>query len=533
MDSFAEKFIRAYQAGLEARLAEQRAAEEGEHRKLLIDTLRLQQKWAPIIRRQEEAERLAKLQQGMPGERIEPAVLGPPGPAPTAELPQPIPPGAPAGIQALLAGRKIALQGAPIPREILPGEARELEPIEYPLSTGGVAYIRPQSRKELAEAREAERRQQLAYEQAKMIAQKALGPGQPVKLAPGEQLVSPAGEILAERPVEEQPRPSAEEYKAYVDAVIPPEGETAALNRQTKAAVEHHLASKNYKQIETVLQRAFDAASRIHERAMMERTRQSEGEAATLVPGDRDFMLAQVPAKDRDVVRKYLDYQGIKPSGFAMSKPYFQRIFGYVAQIDPTWDAKEWDARAQMVKNYSSGARSKEIDAIGAALGHAANLGRSIAALQNGDVRTLNRIANAIKVEIGQSPVTTFRAIVNRLGPEIVKAYVGTGGEASERLMQREDWNPDMSPAQLEANVAKTVELLTSKIGQMAHQWKTTMGREDFFERFLSDEAREAIRTYSPEEYRRLVYQRAKPTVGSRLQPAEKNKLFEILGIKK
>jgi len=173
-------------------------------------------------------------------------------------------------------------------------------------------------------------------------------------------------------------------------------------------------------------------------------------------------------------------------------------IMRRVLAINPAYNAQNWQAQGNLLKSYTSGKQSTEINGINTALGHVGTLGDAIDALNNGDVQVLNRIANGVGAQVGSSRQTTFQAIVHKVAPAINRAYVGGVGSQGEIQTQESDFDPRMSPAQLKSNVATTVKLLRSKIGSLENQWKQTMGNDaDFEGRFIMPEAKSVVDKWS------------------------------------
>jgi hypothetical protein len=192
-----------------------------------------------------------------------------------------------------------------------------------------------------------------------------------------------------------------------------------------------------------------------------------------------------------------LDYRKAPPTGYALARsPLWGQALNYAYQIDPTYDEKEYPTRAKMMMNYTSGQPSSaggQINAINTVLGHAGVLADAIDALNNDNIQLLNRIATQWKIQIGKDAPTTFKAIVNRVGPELTRAYVGTGGEQAEREINKSDFSTSMSPTQLINNIGVTVRLLRSKIGSLENQYLNTMKKDDFSARFMMPEAQRVI----------------------------------------
>jgi len=198
------------------------------------------------------------------------------------------------------------------------------------------------------------------------------------------------------------------------------------------------------------------------------------------------------------LVAGLLTYGTKLPSSFALANPKspWNAAMGWTQLIDPVFKQYKYDARQKMYSGYTSGQQSKEINAINTVLGHVDVLGHAVAALKNGKIPVLNAIANALGVQLGKSPVLTFKAIVNRVGPEVTRAYVGTGGEFAERKQNEGDFKPSYSPEQILNNVRITARLLRSKIGSLENQWKNTMEDEGFENEFITPEATKALQNW-------------------------------------
>lgn len=185
------------------------------------------------------------------------------------------------------------------------------------------------------------------------------------------------------------------------------------------------------------------------------------------------------------------------PTGRALSSPYWQAVMGGVYQDDPQWS----EQRAALRKDFTTGKHSSEINAINTAMGHVGVLGDAIDALHNSDEKALNRIANALGVQVGKNNVTTFNTIVHRVGPELSKAYIGAGGSAGERGSDEKDFDASLGPDALKSNVGITAQLLRSKIGSLENQWNQNKSDSmpSFQDHFISPEAKKQLDKWSPQ----------------------------------
>jgi len=194
------------------------------------------------------------------------------------------------------------------------------------------------------------------------------------------------------------------------------------------------------------------------------------------------------------------------PGSFALRTPYWQAVMGDVFQRDPQWS----EQRAQIRKDFTVGKHSTEINAINTAMGHVGVLGDAIDALNNNDIKALNRIANFVGVQTGKDNVTTFNTIVHRVGPEIAKAYIGAGGSAGERGSDEKDFDPSLGPQQLKSNVGITAKLLRSKIGALENQWNQNKSDSmpSFQDRFITPEAKAQLDKWAPQGTAGVIYAR-------------------------
>lgn len=202
--------------------------------------------------------------------------------------------------------------------------------------------------------------------------------------------------------------------------------------------------------------------------------------------------------KQQATAQAILEGRMAPPSSFALRTPYWQTVMGAVFEQDPQFS----EQRAQLRKDFTVGKHSTEINAINTAMGHVGVLGDAIDALNNNDVKVLNRIANAVGVQVGKDNVTTFNTIVHRVGPELTRAYVGSAAGEGERQLTERDFDPSLGTQQLKSNVGITARLLRSKIASLENQWNQNKGEgmKDFQEQFIMPEAKSALDKFSPRQ---------------------------------
>lgn len=173
-------------------------------------------------------------------------------------------------------------------------------------------------------------------------------------------------------------------------------------------------------------------------------------------------------------------------------------ILGMVNQKYPDWDQTTYTAKNALIKGYTSGTQSKEINAINTAMGHVKVMDDAVDALNNGNIVALNKIGNSLGINLtGQTAPAAFRLIVHRVGPEIASSYIPGGGGEGERIADAKDFDESLPAQTLHNNAAITVKLLRSKVGSLENQYKNTVGRDDFNKRFITPEANASFQKFS------------------------------------
>ena len=169
--------------------------------------------------------------------------------------------------------------------------------------------------------------------------------------------------------------------------------------------------------------------------------------------------------------------------------------------VNPDFHAEYFNTFQKTENDATTGKIGTVSNALNTMMGHLTVLDQATAALKNNDIQLINKIANQFGVQTGATPAATFQAIVNRVGPEIVRAYVGTGGDTTERQKMENDFSPSMSPQQIKSNIRIAAQLALGKLKSNSSQYKRgTYGRGK--QRLISDEAATALRAFglNPDE---------------------------------
>lgn len=134
-----------------------------------------------------------------------------------------------------------------------------------------------------------------------------------------------------------------------------------------------------------------------------------------------------------------------------------------------------FQASRATLKDFTSGADARTLNAINTARGHTTQGIAAVDALNNGDVPALNRIAQFYHVQTGNSAPLVFNSIKNALEGEISKSLTGAGATVSEIAKVGQDFSNAGSPQQLKDVFSAYGHLLDTKKGNLADQFAQGM----------------------------------------------------------
>ncbi len=248
---------------------------------------------------------------------------------------------------------------------------------------------------------------------------------------------------------------------------------------------------------------ALERAENANKVTIIKETAKARQAAGDLVPADDDpsqkRTIDDVPASIRPMVENILKYQSALPPQSRLNPQAVAQRW-WVMRLDPNYSEELYPVRKATMLSMQTGKSATQLNAMNTVLGHVGALEEAVNALDNGNVRALNSIANWLGVQTGKDPVTTFKTIVHRVGPELTNAYVGSGGEASERKEAGGDFSENNSPAQIQNAARITAKLLASKITATLFQFRRGMHfapgdprARNIVEQFFTPEAREVM----------------------------------------
>lgn len=205
-----------------------------------------------------------------------------------------------------------------------------------------------------------------------------------------------------------------------------------------------------------------------------------DAEAAGIPTGPTNLQgeeyLKALPASRAAMIRGYAEGRIGFPGSFSLRSPYWQKMVADITQYDPSFDAVNYNARAQARKDFTSGKSAQNITSFNTAIGHLGTLDKAAEGLANTWSPAWNTVANMIETGKGNPRVVNFDVAKNALAAEMTRAFRGTGGNVYDIQEWSKTINSSNSPQQLKAAVRQATDLLHSRIDAIGEQYKRGMG---------------------------------------------------------
>lgn len=184
------------------------------------------------------------------------------------------------------------------------------------------------------------------------------------------------------------------------------------------------------------------------------------------------------------------------PSGFALKSDYWQKMLGAVAKYDPSFDAVNYNKRAQTAAAFSKGKQGDALRAVNQTIAHMGSLSDAIDKLDNmgGMATSLNAVANFAAEQTGDSRPGVFRQKAQAVSSELRKVFAASGGGGLAELEQWEKSLPaNASRDQQHAYLKSGLELLQGAIDALDNQYQSGMGKSIMDSSLISDKSRKVM----------------------------------------
>ena len=171
------------------------------------------------------------------------------------------------------------------------------------------------------------------------------------------------------------------------------------------------------------------------------------------------------------------------PTGFALKSAYWQAMIDAVAKYDPLFDATNYNNRAKVRTDFTTGKSAQTINALATVVQHLGRLEKSIDGLGNFEGvpifnKTANEFKNWLKRQGGDTKeLNKFQADVQAVSSELVRAWRQAGGTEQDIQDWRKTMDASDSPSGLKASMAEMADLLEGKLLAMQNQLEQGLGK--------------------------------------------------------
>jgi hypothetical protein len=264
----------------------------------------------------------------------------------------------------------------------------------------------------------------------------------------------------------------------------------------SKARSDAATAASNAAEASARAQYAKDFAKAQRDKAVADAAlaQQNVGATAPSVTNSNvhgDQYLAQIPPEVRSVVKAVASGNLAPPTGYALTKPYWQSVIQHVINYDPSFAGQDYGTRAKMRAALAGGPFGNTIAAINTALQHGGAVAGDVAKISNfgGLATPFNYPVNAVEGFFGDPRQTNFANDTRHYGAETAKVFAN-GGSAGEREDESQAVPMNGSPSQQYGVLQHNTELLKGKLEALDDEYKRAMGPTNSAFDLLSPEAR-------------------------------------------
>lgn len=230
---------------------------------------------------------------------------------------------------------------------------------------------------------------------------------------------------------------------------------------------------------------------------------QQASDAATIAPNTGvhgEAYLKQLPEGIANEVRAIAEGRMQLPAR-AMTSPRFQGVMQAVVNYDPSFDAINYNARANVRKDFTSGKSSQNIKALNTAIGHVGQLYDQISGTAshggNGNIlpgaTMLNAVENAYSRSRGSAGITNFDQTAGAVASELTQVFRGTSGAEADIQRYLSELNPNASLDQKRGAVKNILGLLNSRLQALGDQYQKGMGTDKYPLDILDDHAKSIL----------------------------------------
>jgi hypothetical protein len=240
------------------------------------------------------------------------------------------------------------------------------------------------------------------------------------------------------------------------------------------------------------------------------------------VPQGQPF--SDLGSADPTMAQQIADYKLPPIQGYALTRPGSTgpATMDLVSQLNPNYDATLYPQIVRTRNDFSAGKDATKMGSMERAILHMRTLGEALDAMQNGNIKVLNRIANELGVQVGNNPApAVFHAIQGIVASELSTAVQASSG-VSERQANEQRISSDFSKPITKAVLNYYTKLLSAQFDTLKDQYEAGMGLANFDEGTPEYEKHKAM---ADREFYEHIQQ---PYVRSLLTPAPPQAIADL-----
>lgn len=204
-----------------------------------------------------------------------------------------------------------------------------------------------------------------------------------------------------------------------------------------------------------------------------------------------------LPAHVKPMVNAVLENRIPLVGKTPLSKPAMTQLFDIVSNVDPTYDATNFQKRQQTATAFAKGKQADAVRGANQALYHMGNLYQRAEDLNNTSVlpAIVNPIVNFIEEKgFGDPRQAKFRQSAQAVASELRRVFAGSGGGSLAELQKWESSLPEnASEAQQKAYIQNGLDLLKGGLDALNSQYQAGMGLNRDVSDLLSPQARKVF----------------------------------------
>jgi len=145
-------------------------------------------------------------------------------------------------------------------------------------------------------------------------------------------------------------------------------------------------------------------------------------------------------------------------------------------QYDPTYDSKQYASRQAVMKEFTSGKYSQNINSLNTAVGHISDILSNFSGLNNTGFTPYNQAKNAVAKLFGSGAIGKASLNINAATGELASVFKSAGATDSE-IKNLGTIDANSSPDQVNSYIETATQLLASRLQALQDTYTQGMGK--------------------------------------------------------